>query len=148
MRDAIGGLVNIQVILVFIVIVSGYLAFSVNYTKAFRVKNKIITTLEEYNGVLDDKATTSIRSYMTQIGYSIPNGDFKNQTNCPNDLATGINDYAVCPTDANETVTGEKREYFTVVTYVNIDIPVINKILPRLASVFSVSGQTKLITME
>lgn len=46
MRDAIGGVVNIQIILVFIVIVSGYLAFSVNYTKAFRVKNKIITTLE------------------------------------------------------------------------------------------------------
>ena len=43
MRDALGGIVNITIIVVFLVIVSGYLAFNVNYTKAFRVKNKIIT---------------------------------------------------------------------------------------------------------
>ena len=46
MRDAIGGVVNITIIVTFLVIVSGYLAFNVNYTKAFRVKNKIITTIE------------------------------------------------------------------------------------------------------
>ena len=42
MRDAFGGIANMVVIIVFLVIVSGYLAFNVNYTKAFRVKNKII----------------------------------------------------------------------------------------------------------
>ena len=45
MRDAIGGVVNITIIVTFLVIVSGYLAFNVNYTKAFRVKNKIITNV-------------------------------------------------------------------------------------------------------
>ena len=43
MRDAFGGLMNMVIIVVFLVLVSGYLAFNVNYTKAFRVKNKIIT---------------------------------------------------------------------------------------------------------
>ena len=43
MRDAFGGLLNMVIIVVFLVLVSGYLAFNVNYTKAFRVKNKIIT---------------------------------------------------------------------------------------------------------
>ena len=51
MRDAFGGLVNIVIIVVFLVLVSGLLAFNVNYTKAYRVKNKIITTLEQYEGV-------------------------------------------------------------------------------------------------
>ena len=50
MRDAFGGIANMVVIIVFLVIVSGYLAFNVNYTKAFRVKNKIISTFEQYEG--------------------------------------------------------------------------------------------------
>ena len=54
MRDAFGGIVNISMIVVFLVIVSGYLAFNVSYTKAFRVKNKIITTIEQYEGLCDE----------------------------------------------------------------------------------------------
>ena len=50
MRDAFGGLVNIVIIVVFIVVVSGYLAFNVTYTKAFKVKNKMISLLEQYEG--------------------------------------------------------------------------------------------------
>ena len=42
MRDAIGGSVNLVIIVVFMLLVSGYLAFNINYTKAFKVKNKII----------------------------------------------------------------------------------------------------------
>ena len=43
MRDAFGGVANLVIIVVFLTLVSGYLAFNVNYTKAFRVKNKIIS---------------------------------------------------------------------------------------------------------
>ena len=46
MRDALGGTVVLVIIVVFIVIVSGYMAFNVNYTKAFRIKNKIV---DNYN---------------------------------------------------------------------------------------------------
>ena len=42
MRDAFGGIVNIAIIVVFMTIVSGYLAFNVSYTKAFKVKNYFI----------------------------------------------------------------------------------------------------------
>ena len=74
MRDALGGLVNIVIIVVFLVIVSGYLAFNVNYTKAFRVKNKIISTIENNEG-LDTDGKAKISDYMQSIGYdvSIPN---------------------------------------------------------------------------
>ena len=53
MRDAFGGVTNLVIIVVFLTLVSGYLAFNVNYTKAFRVKNKIISTFEQYEGVCD-----------------------------------------------------------------------------------------------
>ena len=47
MRDSLGGAVNIIIIVVFIVIALGYMAFNVNYTKAFRMKNKIISVNKE-----------------------------------------------------------------------------------------------------
>ena len=40
MRDAFGGLVNIVIIVVFLVLVSGLLAFNVNYTKAIVLRTK------------------------------------------------------------------------------------------------------------
>ena len=42
MRDGLGSVVMIEIIVVFIVVVSTYLAFNVNYMKAFKMKNKII----------------------------------------------------------------------------------------------------------
>ena len=50
MRDAFGGAVNIYIIVVFIVFALGYMAFNVNYTKAFRMKDKIVALYEKYNG--------------------------------------------------------------------------------------------------
>ena len=47
MRDGIGSVVMITIIIVFIVAASSYLAFNVNYTKAFRMKNKIISIYED-----------------------------------------------------------------------------------------------------
>ena len=78
MRDAFGGLTSIVIIVVFLVIVSGYLAFNVTYTKAFKVKNKVISVLEQYEGIcnLNDEAPNTcggeIKSYMDSVGYQVP----------------------------------------------------------------------------
>ena len=67
MRDAMGGVVNLVIIVVFMVIVSGYLAFNVSYTRAFRVKNKIISTYEQYSGNCESNSSpcmTQIMKYM------------------------------------------------------------------------------------
>ena len=53
MRDAFSGIINIGMIVVFLVIVSGYLAYNVTYTKAFRVKNKIIDYIEKLKNGLE-----------------------------------------------------------------------------------------------
>ena len=48
MQEAFGGILNIFLILIFLVIVEGILAFTVSYTKAFRMKNYVIATIEQY----------------------------------------------------------------------------------------------------
>ena len=76
MKDALGGIVNIWFIAVFIVIISGYLAFSIQYNKAFRMKNEIIEAIEQCDGYENGTsrlcAQEIITSYMKQIGYSVP----------------------------------------------------------------------------
>lgn len=144
MRDAFGGIVNLSMIVVFLVLVCGYLAFNVNYTKAFRVKNYIITSLEQYEGncALNTVCSDKIKTYINQVGYSAPNLDIDGY----------VCDYGYCykEIDASnkspDTVSESKNQvYYHVITQINIDIPIINKIMPGL-KIFQISGNTKLIT--
>lgn len=52
MRDAFGGAFMIKLFLVFIVLYVSFAAVSLNYAKAFRVKNKIIDYIEQ-NEIID-----------------------------------------------------------------------------------------------
>lgn len=47
MRDAFGGIFMIRLFLVFIVIYVAFSAISLNYAKAFRIKNQVIDFVEE-----------------------------------------------------------------------------------------------------
>ena len=73
MREAIGGAWIIGIVMGFIVIFSGYLAISVNYTKAFKVKNRIINIIEESEGF-----TTSIEAESWNI--NTINSKYKKET--------------------------------------------------------------------
>lgn len=144
MRDAFGGVVNLAMIVVFLVLVCGYLAFNVNYTKAFRVKNYIITSLEQYEGNCSNGTACSskIRSYIKKVGYSAPNfsldGYVCNYGYC-------YKEFSASQETGNSVKEMENQVYYHVVTQINIDIPIINKIMPGL-KIFQISGNTKLIT--
>ena len=146
MRDAYGGIINLSMIVVFLVLVCGYLAFNVNYTKAFRVKNYIITTIEQYEGNCENvnsACAQKINDYIRQIGYSAPDFDLTGDGYtchlgyCYKEFDVGAEDGAVAE--------NADKVYYRVVTQINIDIPIINKIMPNL-KIFQVSGNTKLIT--
>lgn len=151
MRDAFGGVANLVIIVVFLALVSGYLAFNVNYTKAFRVKNKIISVFEQYEGNCDvdtispNTCNGEIKAYMDSLGYDAPYFDLSHEGyKCR---------YGYCykKVDVNTASLGsaddtKQRAYFKIVTQINIDIPVINKILPGL-KIFQISGDTKPIVI-
>ena len=48
MRDGFGGILNIVFIVIFLLIVEGVLGLVVNYTKAFKMKNNVISMIEQY----------------------------------------------------------------------------------------------------
>ena len=159
MRDAIGQVFTLQIILVFVFLINGYMAYSVNYTRAFRVKNQIVNIIEQYEGPYNDEGLAKIRSYINKAAYKAPQtliNDFKVNycTKNKNDFASTDNKCEVecqdgwCYIEHNVSIDeadGERTgRYYSIVTFVNIDIPVINKIV-GLGDFLSVSGETKTI---
>ena len=141
MRDAMGGTVVIVIIVVFIVFALGYMSFNVNYTKAFRMKDKIISVYDDYNGVCGSKCEQEIREYAKQLGYSsgagtggvitCPGGNYSPKTNL----------YCVKEMPATTTSDGRKRKYYSIVTRISMEIPVFKDVLNF--NFFYVYGDTK-----
>ena len=156
MRDANGGIVILVVIVVFIIASLGYLAFNVNYTKAFRMKNKIISIYEDYDGNCNSKCIKAINEYARTIGYNL------GRLSCPTGFKKGNNLYCYKEvkfyTDTSKssipeikkngnddkcknTTDLDVRYYYTIITKINVQIPIMSKILDF--KFFQISGDTK-----
>ena len=81
MRDAIGQVFALQVILIFVMLINGYMAYSVNYTRAFRVKNQIVNIIEEYEGTKNERAIDEINEYIAKMSYDVDNQQMINFEN-------------------------------------------------------------------
>ena len=144
MRDAIGQVFTLQIILAFVLLINGYMAYSVNYTRAFRVKNQIINIIEQYEGVQNEEGRQKINDYVARMNYEVSN------TLINNARSNGYECFREgwCYKATNVSTAGGDGErtgtYYTVLTFVNIDIPVINQII-GLGQFLSVSGETRTI---
>ena len=50
MRDAFGGAFSIKLMLIFLILYVSFICVAINYARAFRVKNRIINIIEQYEG--------------------------------------------------------------------------------------------------
>jgi len=147
-RDAYGGILNIVFIALFLIIVEGILGLVVNYTKAFKMKNSVISTIEQYeaSGCFDEAGDTAcidiIKDRAKNIGYSPVS------LKCPDgyDKIQGLFCYKSERVTTNDKLFGSPRMTYRVVTQVDINIPIINKIMGL--SFFQVSGDTKIIELQ
>ncbi len=147
MRDAIGGTVTITIIIFFILLVNGYLAFNVNYTKAFKVKSQIISIIEQNEGHTS-KAKEAIEDYINDMNYSVNTSFLTSVTSADNTYyCNSTFGYCVKSISVEEDEAAQYRgTYYHVITFVNIDIPILNQLLPAIASnIFQVEGETKLV---
>lgn len=144
MREATGqvGLMNIMLFIIGIIIV--LLAGSIAYTKAFRVKNKIIDIIEKHNAY-NDGSRTEIRSTLTEIGYRTTTysdylancGTIKGYTLD----STVYPDHLYCVYKADKST--KEQYYYKVVAYMYFDLPVIGAYIK-----IPVSGETKVLYAE
>lgn len=156
MREAIGGALTIQIILVFLILVNGYLIMTVNYTKAFRIKNNIISIIEQNEGITE-QAGKDISAIMRDAGYSVATGYLNSCSSIgykavyPSQLSalgTSATSGGFCYKRINVDPTGSGkmigREY-SIMTFVDVNVPGLNRLLELIPEVFSVKGETKTI---
>lgn len=134
MREAIGGTWIFGIVVTFIVLFSSFLAISVNYSKAFHVKNEVVSIIEKYEGY-NESSQEAIANYMSGYGYSV-------RGSCSNrgegyDGTNGKYRYCISCVTTNDTL---KKTYYTATVFFKLDLPVIGDIFT-----FPVSGGSKSI---
>ena len=140
MREAIGNTFIFNTVIIFVAIIIALLVGSLSYSKAFKVKNRIISIIEKHE-VYDSGTRNEIEDALSSIGYRVnPNGT----QNCPNRPGgTAINTtnshYRYCVYQY-DTGTSGKGRYYGVLAYMHFDIPIIGDYLE-----IPIYGETKII---
>lgn len=139
MKSAIGNTFVMNFVIIFTIIFIGLFVTSTSYTKALKIKNKIIDIIEENEGY-NSNAESEINAYLADAGYRISKGssntckykDGKGYTlSYPSQLTNGY-DYCIFSfSDGNGT-------YYGVKTYMYLDIPLIGD-----TAKIGVYGETK-----
>lgn len=146
MHSAMGNAFITGIVITFITIFMLFFATSTSYTKAFKVKNKIVEILEKYDDILDVSPTNSngslsqdveneINTVLGSIGYRI------GSNTCPQ--RNGVNAVAKSTTTTYEyciyKYSTSRGTYYGVTAYMYYQIPLIGTELR-----FPVYGETKI----
>jgi hypothetical protein len=141
MKEAFGGMINYVIILTFVVIVTTFVLFGMNYYRAFSVKNKIISTIEAYEGNINNpKLQQKILDYIEKTHYNIGSQEIKKK-------CTEVRGQGWCYSFKSVEKEKEKSKgtcmyVYEVTAFVNIDLPFFNMFF-NSNELFSVSGETK-----
>lgn len=153
MREAIGTSYVVNFIITFFILFILVFLATLSYTKAFKVKNKIVDVIEEYEGDVVDTSSqlksgpqSDINSKLGQIGYRVSdkktckkNGRYEGNAfdNVKEISKSGTSNYHYC---IYQVDTG-KGKYYGVVTYIYFDIPIVGSTVE-----IPVYGETKTFT--
>jgi len=137
MRDAFGGAFSIKLILVFLILYISFICVAINYSRAFRVKNRIINIIEEYEGYPMVTNTTktnqidaAINAYLLTTGYYIDKDDVGTVSSCNDLIGLG---YCIVEMNSNPL-------YYKVETYMVFTLPIVNVSFP-----IRIQGETRRI---
>lgn len=158
MRESIGGGWILTIVVLFIVLFSGYLAVSINYSKAFKVKNFILSTIERREGYTEYVGNAKDLETMGQAGSTV-SSDSSAQTEIYAYLKaagyyTTVIDAGYCESnDLGETIEGGfclkhicadmgsgSGNYYKVTTFLKIEFPLVDFVFK-----IPISGETKVI---
>ncbi len=111
MRESIGNALLLNIVIVIVGVISAFLISSIAYSKAFKVKNRIISVIDEYGGNCDfknpyDACFNKIEDELTDMGYSS-----NISKDCPDYLyknTVGIKEYERVYPQSDGIVTGHK----------------------------------------
>lgn len=153
MRQSIGGTWITGLVISFTFIFAAFLALSINYSKAFRVKNEVLSIIEKNGGITKDSLTI-ISNYLTNNGYTL-------RGECGSNYAYGVRingvnnnnirkaskngKYSFCVSKIKKKSYNapnfQKRAHYEIKLFFKFNLPVLGDIFT-----FDVKGQTKDVT--
>lgn len=156
MRESMGGAWLFGIVIVFIFLFAAFLTYSINYTKAFNVKNEIINYIEQYRGytgynTLHDSVENISdvnelnKTVHGKLFYLIRSVGYNYEANRTIKCEEGaINQYGVCvvkfcpmPKTEENNIHNTSNTYYKVTTYIDLQIPIIG-----LRVSIPISGET------
>ncbi len=145
MREAIGGTWLFGLVITFIVFFASFLAISVNFSKAFNVKNNVVDLISKYEGN-NCNARKNIGKYLNDVGYLVT-GECKNVdgvTYTAYDLngnkVSGTKGYYCVAIEDTGSSTDINKTYYRVMVFFRVDLPVIGNL-----TTFKIKGETESI---
>ena len=139
MKAAIGNTLLMGIIVTFLSVVLLILISSIAYTKAFRVKNRIIDEIEKVE-IYDSNVDNALNTIFREIGYKA--NSLMNNSSCDNyepedgELLNSTSAYHYCIFKMNSSK--QNGYYYKVVAFAYLDFPLINAIQ------IPVYGETKI----
>lgn len=142
MRESISNAVLLNIIIVFIIVILILLSTSLSYSKAFKVKNRIVNLIEKYEGFESGGISQQeIDKELAKIGYRI-NPNAMNDCHIKqvggaytSKVMNPVSDYSYCVVKYGTP----KGPYYSVTTYIYFDIPFIGTLK------FPLTGETRII---
>lgn len=146
MRQAIGSTWIMQLVIVFMLIFVAFLALTINYTKAYKIKNEMISILEKYEGPNsgENRSILIINNYLRYNGY-------RTTGTCPMEAygATSLESSTLVPVTKGDkyyyciqridtsTQTFPNRASYELETFFKFNLPLLGDIFT-----FHVTGET------
>lgn len=161
MKESLGGVSLFNIVIVLVILFTGYISFSINYSKAYNVKNEIINIIKNQGGVCTSSISSKgnicynfkeqITDYFKEANYQ-STGDCKAKAKDEHEYEyewigytrTGDRDYdgknsAFCvrAIKANSNSELPNALYYQVKVFYNLDVPVIHSLFE-----FAIIGET------
>lgn len=153
MKESFGGFSLFNIVIIFVLVFTGYISISINYSKAYNVKNEIINIIKNQGGVCsvnsDGSATNTIcDNFAEQITDYFKEANYRSARDCDlNDGWVGYTrtgeltnkDAAFCikAITANTNSELPNALYYKVKVFYQLDLPIVSSIFE-----FSVTGET------
>lgn len=150
MRDAVGGSLLLNIVVIFTSIVILFFAGIMAYSKAYKIKNRIIEVVERHE-TYNPTVQATLDEDLKKSGYIVATKD-QIKYKCGEDTGNlNTSGYLYCVyekscdkrcTNSTECTLDEcvGQRYYEVVTYIHFDFPVIGDMLT-----FEVKGETKML---
>ena len=148
MKESIGGVTLFNIVIVFVLLFAGYISMSINYSKAYNVKNEILNIIRNQGGVCTSSTrdNTNCYNFAEQITDYFREANYRSTGSCDDGWVgynrEGLidnNNPAFCVTAVRANSNSELPNalYYQVKVFYQLDLPVINSLFE-----FSIYGET------